>query len=423
MEKKLLQIFAVLAVMLFLAAPLCARPWGIVSTQADYYADNESDNASIHVIDLGEVPPVVYGPFFSGQLTANRYDSVLDIAMVPGNRKALISTFYNSMVHVVGLSDPTNPVLERSFTLPFYAEDIAISNNKKLALVTDGGSTSLVAIIDLQKITAATFDIGPGRFAQAVAVGRNNVAIFADFSNGTIHYGKINKAKNGLESIGTIALCDEGQYDNATNCEGPVGNPVNVAISPDGKTALVAPGWGGAVFVLEIKGNGTVVPGDPFILTGLPGGELDMYSSTGGQQSIAFQNSKTAYVLSHRWELPGDPDEAVTQPMQAGSPNADGLRPDQLSQINIKGPGRAEFVAARYTLLNSCASLLFGVDTLDIYKNTALVGNDTTDSYGIGTPYENPYYNNVVFIDLKTGILTPIELNNYGIGTGVAIKP
>ncbi len=205
--------------------------------------------------------------------------------------------------------------------------------------------------------------------------------------------------------------------------QAPIGQPINVAISPDGKTALVAPAWGGAVFVLEIKKNGTVVPGDPFILTGLPGGELDMMNSTGGQQSIAFQDSKTAYVLSHRWALPGSGSTAVAQPMQAGTPDADGLRPDQLCQINIKGPGRAEFVAARYTLLNSCSGLLYGVDTLDIYKNTALVGNDAADSLGIGIPYETPYYNNVVYIDLKTGILTPIELNNYGIGTGVAIKP
>ena len=54
--------------MLFVAAPLCARPWGIVATQPDYYADNESDNESIHTIDLGQTPPVVYGPFLSGEL-------------------------------------------------------------------------------------------------------------------------------------------------------------------------------------------------------------------------------------------------------------------------------------------------------------------------------------------------------------------
>ena len=70
MEKKLLQIFAVLAVMLFLAAPLCARPWGIVATSAE---DNGTDNASIHTIDLGQDPPVVYGPFLATKLTANRF--------------------------------------------------------------------------------------------------------------------------------------------------------------------------------------------------------------------------------------------------------------------------------------------------------------------------------------------------------------
>ena len=121
--------------------------------------------------------------------------------MVPGGYKALISTFANKKVHVVGLLDPANPVLERSFTLPFFAEDIAISNNEKLALVTDGDGSSSVAFIDLQKLPLTTFDLGAGRCAQAVAVGRNNIALFADYNNGAIHYGKINKMNNGLESI------------------------------------------------------------------------------------------------------------------------------------------------------------------------------------------------------------------------------
>ena len=44
-------------------------------------------------------------------------------------------------------------------------------------------------------------------------------------------------------------------------------------------------------------------------------------------------------------------------------------------------------------------------------------------SSNLGTPDTNPYYNYVLSIDLKTGEPTPIELNNEGFASGVAIKP
>jgi len=80
MDRKLLQIFIAVAALLLAAAPLCARPWGIVTTSADYYADNESDNESLHTIDLGQTPPVVYGPFLAGELSSSRGIGAFDIA-------------------------------------------------------------------------------------------------------------------------------------------------------------------------------------------------------------------------------------------------------------------------------------------------------------------------------------------------------
>ncbi len=371
MQKKLMQIFAVLALMLFIAAPLCARPWGIVATQQDFYADNESDNESIHTIDLGQTPPVVYGPFLSGELTAGRGPGVFDIAMI-GKNKALISTFGDSRVHLVDLSDPTDPVLLGSLDLPFFAEDIAITKDGKTALVTDGGFSSVVAFINLKTGTLSTANLGTLQ-AQAVDISPKNIAIFADYWNGAINYGKINKARNGFESVQSIAICDNGQYDNATDCSGPLGRPVNVTISPNGRTALVALSNGGAIAVLEITKKGDVIPGNPFILTGLPGGPLSNDTPEGGNQSIAFKNNSTAYVVSQRMPLPGP--SAVVQGGQVENPDADGVRPNQLSEINILGPGRTQYVTARYTLLNSPTSQLFGVDTLAIFNRHVLVGN------------------------------------------------
>lgn len=414
MKKRLLNMCALLALALIAAAPLCAKPWGIVATGPDYYG---TDNASIHIIDLGQVPPVVYGPFLQEYF---RYAEALDIAMLRGNRKALVSAFQTQQVLVVDLSDKTNPVVERTFDLPFAAEDIAVSPNGKFALVTDGGSSSWVSIIDLKRSTVNSFQLGDGMYAQAVAVGKKKLAIFADYYNGAIYYGKINKASNGLESIQSVALCDEGQLDNATDCMGPAGLPVNVTVAPCGRTVLVAPALGGVVFVFKVTGKGELEPGDPFILTGLPGGDLTEVweDAEGGQQSIAFEGKKTAYVLSQRRPL--ESPEAVAVPGGISFPGAEGDLPNQLSQISILGPGRTQFVAARYTLLNSPIYQYFGVDTLDIQKRYALAGNASSD---IGTPFDNVYYNHVVFIDMKTGILTPIELNNFGYAVGVAVSP
>jgi len=415
MEKKILQIIAVLAVALFMAGPLCAKPWGIVATFPDYYADNESDNDSIHTIDLGQTPPMVYGPFLQGQLAAYRGADVLDIALIKKGKQALISTFGNARVHLVDLKDPTNPVLLGSLDLPFAAEDIAITRDSKTALVTDGAFSPFVAIIDLKTFTLTNvIDLG-SMSAQAVDISRKNIVILADYWGGMVHYGKLNKMRTGFESLRSIALC-AGAPDNQTDCEGPLGWPINVTISPNGRTALIANAWGGVLFVFEITKKGDLIPGTPFILTGLPGGPLEDYD--GGNQSIAFQNNKTAYVTAQRWDLPGNAD-AIRTPGGFTFPDADGVRPDQLCLINVLKPGQTQYVTARFTLLNSCPGQFYGVDTLAIMGKHALVGNAST---GIPGPFDNPYYNHVVYIDLRTGLLIPVELNNYGVASGVAIK-
>jgi len=408
--KKLLEVLAVLVVVtpLFIAAPLCAKPWGIVATQPDYF-DN-GDNESIHVIDLGQTPPVVYGPFLSGQLTAGDGPGVFDIALFKNGKRALISTFGDSRVHLVDLKNPTNPVLLGSLDLPFFAEDIAITKNGKLALVTDGGGSPVVAFIDLKTFTLINVVVFDGLNANAVDIAGNNIAIFTDYSQGLIFYGKINRTRNGFEYLRTVALCDDGQYDNATDCMGELGWPVNVTVSPNGRTVLAAnSSFRGTIFAFELTKNGDLIPGDPFMLTGLPG----------ENQSIAFQNNSTAYVTVQRRPL-GIPDAAAVNGQTGTSDTEPGELQDQLCRINILGPGRTQYVTARYTLLSYSTSQLYGVDTLAIQGKNALVSNS---SLSVGDPFEYPYYNYVAYIDLLTGVLTPIELNNYGVAAGVAIQP
>jgi hypothetical protein len=405
MDRKLVQIFIAVAALLLAAAPLCAKPWGIVATQPDYFGNG--DNESIHTIDLGQTPPVVYGPFLSGQLTSGEGPGVFDIALFKNGKRALISTFGDSRVHLVDLKDPTNPVLLGSLDLPFFAEDIAITRDSRTALVTDGGFAPYVAFIDLKTFTLSNVVEFDGLYANAVEIAGNKIAIFADYFQGLIFYGKINKTRDGFEYLRSVVLCDDGQYDNATDCMGEPGRPVNVTASPNGRTVLAAIASGGMISAFELTKNGDLIPGDPFMLTGLPG----------GNQSIAFQNNSTAYVTVQRQPLEGP--GAVMVNGQVGTPDVEpGQLPNQLCQINILGPGRTQYVTARYTLLNYSTSQLFGVDTLAIQGKNALVSNS---SLSVGDPLNYPYFNSVASIDLNTGILTPIELNNYGVAAGVAI--
>jgi len=199
-----------------------------------------------------------------------------------------------------------------------------------------------------------------------------------------------------------------------------LGRPVNVTISPNGRTALVAIASGDVLFAFEITNKGELIPGNPFMVTGLPGGPIPDPDDPGavqlgGNQSIAFQNDTTAYVISQRVNLAAL--ESVVRNGQVEYPDADGIQPNQLCKINILGPGRAQVVTQRYTLLNDPTSQLFGVDSVAIFKRHALVGNPSL-SFS-----DSIYFNYVAYIDLVTGVLTPIELNNFGVASGVAIKP
>ena len=79
------------------------------------------------------------------------------------------------------------------------------------------------------------------------------------------------------------------------------------------------------MYVLELTNKGAVLPGNPFTLTNLPG----------PQQSIAFENDKTAY--------------AVIQPAASVPDGPNNL----LCAISITGSGEAVYMGDCIELLNS----------------------------------------------------------------------
>jgi len=409
--KKVLAAVCVFASVFFFFQAFAA-PWGIVANSPDI--NNPASTTSIHTIDLGRTPPRVYGPFLEGQLTApeNTGDYAFDVVVLPNQRYALISVFGERKVHKVDLANPKNPVLKGTVVLDdgvtsMFAEDIAVTTDGRLALVSDGGFSPTLAFVDVKTFTlTAIFDLG-AMSAQAVAIAPDNkTVLLADYFGGKVHYGTINAPKDGLENLNTIWLCD-GEVV-ADTCIGNLALPLNIAISPDGKTALVAASASSfydplftftfyatdLVNVLEIRGPGDVVPGTPFFLHGLPG--AISASGGGGQQSIQFRNNKKAYVVSQRT----------------------GGETNQLSLIQILGPGCAAVKdPGMVDLLGVASSQLFGVDVLGIAGTKALVGHASPSD-----DPANPNFNSVAYVDLSTGTMTPVPLKISAQPFGIAIK-
>lgn len=266
-----------------------------------------------------------------------------------------------------------------------FAEDIAITSDGTLAIVSDGGFCSTIAFINLHTFTVSSlfelydgvpFDplnppavLPPLNYANAVAITPDNqTVIMADYFSSTAIYGKINSAKNGLEEVKKIHLCPNwdpiGEKCGANDYPA---QPVNVAISPDGKTALLANAGWGMLSVLKITGPETVEPGTPFQLWGLPDSYADyladeaLLSPIGGlgsSQSIVFApDGQKAYVLQNGCYASTSYKKA-SDPMQ-----------NQLSWVRINGPGQVSVGGLFAAMLHSkSTSQLFGVDTLTITK-------------------------------------------------------
>ena len=254
-------VAAMVVFTLFIFSTAWAHHWAVVVNIADQSEDTLG--GSIFMVRIGTTPPQVYGPFLEGQL-GNVYGGLLDVAIIPGNKYALVSNFGDSKIFRVDISDPTAPVVAGRINIGFLAEDIAIAPNGTWAAVTDGGFASSVAFIDLVNFNLnGVYDLG-GLDAQCVAIAPDSkTVVLGDYWGGNIVWGEVNAAKNGFEFVESISCIDPENDDNS--CW-----PVNVDFAPNG-TAIVLSAFNNIAHVVYMPTPGTIVQGDPFLITPLPG--------------------------------------------------------------------------------------------------------------------------------------------------------
>ncbi len=184
-----------------------------------------------------------------------------DVAMTSNGLQALISNFGDSKVFFIDLSSGT-PVVAGMAKIDMFAEDIAIDPTNQWALVADGGFSPRLAVLHIPTRTwvpagvdPVTLDpfsyrivIGPGPdpidpeddvlgFANAVAIAPDGrTVIVADYFAGAIHVLLFDPATGGLTYQQTVKLWKYGT--DGTAAFPFLYRPVNVAISPDGRTVM-----------------------------------------------------------------------------------------------------------------------------------------------------------------------------------------
>ncbi|MHC1696615.1 MAG: YncE family protein [Geobacteraceae bacterium] len=309
----------------------------------------------------------VSGPFLAGEL-GNSGGGLLDVVITPDYKTALISNFGDTEVFIVDISKLSAPVALGSVTLSFFAEDMALTPDGRFALVSDGGFSPRIAVIDVknavlvEEYTSPDLDPDPvntsyDTYFNSIAVAADGKTVLAaDYFTGKVHTLTINDAGH-LTFVGSIDVTNGGTL-----------RPVNVTIAPNGKTALVA------VVASDPDITDTLLPADhmrfPVLEITAPGVVvLKSFVATTVRiiacQSIVFNSgSSKAYVLCNQ----EDPDTT-----DAVLPN------NAIIELSVDGTGAVSDSGYTTVVDFIGTSQLFGVDTLafDRYNNYLYVSNMT----------------------------------------------
>jgi len=417
--------------------------WAVAA--ANFTGDGTDDSReAIYTLDLGRATPRVYGPFLQGQLTESGGGGIFDVARLPGGKQVLVSLFASRELVRIDVSDPKAPVitgrLELTYESPERDEegnpviysvnplDIAVSPNGSIAVVSGGLDSPYLAFIDLQTFsvkgvqrlqvqdaTGALVDLS----ALACAIAADNQTVLCADYWSKVHAGTLSPSRDSLVNLQSLFLCGQVDPSDPTQCPGTQSFPVNLTISPNGQTAIVAvafasvdnvPGGtykpvGGLVNVLQIVSPGVVVPGNPFILDQLPVDDgLNVYGP-GGNQSLAFGADGRAYLLTQPAEIITDPGAFTGE-----------KRPNLLAELSVTGAGQVEILdPAVATLFSQGTVQMFGVDTLTLSADGSLVLASNPNA-------ESDAGNRLTLFDTRTNNVKPIALREDALPTGVAFR-
>lgn len=292
---------------------------------------------------------------------------LLDVAITSDGKTALVSNFGAAIVYILDISQglSVEPTILGSVFIGISAEDIAITPDDRFALVTGGAFSSTIAVIDIENMMHIfSKDMG-AKDAQAIAIAPDGeTVVVIDYFGGAVHVLL-------LEPTGVLRYTE-------SHTVLPLW-PINITISPDGKTIIIPTAFERVTPVLGVSSTP---------------GRLDNYGyfviPKAGTQSCVFSADGTKAYLS-----------CNLNPGRGGT---------QVFVLDVAGPGQVSYSGTAIKVLPTRnTGQLFGVDTMAIepYGNYLYVTNPSGG--GIAE---------ISVIDLGTGTQV-LSIPTVGIPSGI----
>ncbi len=300
-----------------------------VSAADDFGVFVNSNTNNIQFIDPES--QTVSSPKLAG-LLGSYGGGLFDVVITPDKKTIVVSNFGDSKIFFISIDNIFGePTVVKALRIGFFAEDMAITPDGKYLLVTDGGFSARVAVIDMSCYNLLKSNNLGTRYANAVDISPDGkTVLLADYFQGRAY-------SYALQNDGSLVYINTAWV---LPCR-----PVNVTISPDGKTAIMASAGNSACVALAIDDTGLIY-----------GTEIVPMPFRNGQSCVFNKTGDKAYYLSNS--------------QNNGT---------KVIELLITGPGQ---VTAGNTI--SCypakgTSQLFGVDTiaLDPSGNYLYVANPT----------------------------------------------
>ena len=307
-----------------------------------------------------------------------------DVAMTSDGRQALISNFGDGKVFFVSLTSGT-PVVTGMVQIDFFAEDIAIDPSNTWAIVADGGFSPRLAVLHIptrswipagyDEVTGDPYSLSlvidegdPAdpyddmyAYANAVEIAPDGrTVIVADYFYGYLHVVLLDPATGGLTySESSAQLWKQGTDENSPFPF--LYRPVNVAISPDGRT------------VMGVNCVRSAYPEDPDPDAFFEGSNIPVFTIdspghitrrsdvvlpnriSGGQSLVFSPDGRRAYLHTNYWDDEPDPYEDDLYWWYS-----------EVQVLAISGPGQVSHIGSMRAPTVRGTSQLFGVDNLAI---------------------------------------------------------
>ncbi|HPH97925.1 MAG TPA: hypothetical protein PKW33_17065 [Anaerolineaceae bacterium] len=374
------------------------------------------DNAENGLYTINTNTDEVFGPFLENKL-GSEGGGLFDVTVTPDGKTAILSNFGDSNLFFVDISNPYDLTYIASLPVRFttvdyfgkvstrtmFAEDITMTADGKYALVTDGGFSPYIYVVDVENHSFANVFQSDHFNFQATDTAPDGTVIGVDYFGASITASVIDSDGSISETTPyQLFMTSDGRTSKVkwNNYYAP-GRSVNAYVAPDGKTVLVPELTSleerDPTFVLDPK---KATP-DHFpiqIYTIVSPGKLKYEGYvvlTRAVQSITFSEDGTKayavgnngnFVIDPKIPLPKYPDEYAY------------IELDSISVLKLSGTGQVLVENENAALLyQHSTSQLFGVDVAAYANGKLIVGHPT-----ISTTFRMP-----------VGVVRVVDLSDF----------